>query len=173
MEWKKFTQCKTSCSFKIDVFEMPHNKSIRKCFQNISRFFWIKLQFLWTETPLQYNPHHFIHRFPYFVLPHSATRHHNYWIYQTICQAKSINLLSKVYTDHNTLLVKHAAHQKVESSRTALFQSYTTRSTTALSSIQNTLNSLQNVRGSFIFRALFAHTTTPTFSTKNPFVYFS
>ena len=29
---KKFTQCKTSCSLKIDVFEIPDNKNIEKLF---------------------------------------------------------------------------------------------------------------------------------------------
>ena len=83
------------------------------------------------------------------------------------------NLLSKLYTDHNTLWVKHATHQKAESLRATLFQSQTTRSTTTLSSIQSTLKSLQNGRCSFIFRALFVQTITSTFSTKNPFLYFS
>ena len=49
---------------------------------------------------------------------------------------------------------------KAESLRATLFQSYTTRSTTTLPSIQSTLNSLQNGRRSFIFRALFVQTTT-------------
>ena len=78
-----------------------------------------------------------------------------------------------VYTDHYTLWVKYVAHQKTESLRAAFFQSLTTRSTATLSSLQSTLNSLQNGRCSFIFRALFLQTTTPTFSTKNPFLYFS
>ena len=78
-----------------------------------------------------------------------------------------------VYTDHYTLWVKYVAHQKTESLRAAFFQSLTTRSTATLSSLQSTLNSLQNGRCSFIVRALFLQTTTPTFSTKNPFLYFS
>ena len=69
-----------------------------------------------------------------------------------------------VYTDHYTLWVKYVAHQKTESLRAAFFQSLTTRSTATLSSLQSTLNSLQNGRCSFIFRALFLQTTTPTFS---------
>ena len=71
-----------------------------------------------TETPLQHNPHHVLHRIPDFALPHSATRHHKYRIYQTIYQAKSIE-----FTDHNTLWVKHPACQKAESLIAALFQS--------------------------------------------------
>ena len=74
------------------------------------------------------------------------------------------NLLSKLYADHNTLWVKQAAHQIVESLRAALFQSQTTHSTTTLSSIQSALNFLQNGRCSFIFRALFVQTTRPSFS---------
>ena len=46
---------------------------------------WIKLQFPMTETPLEHIPHHVLHWFPYFALPHSATRHHKYWICQTMC----------------------------------------------------------------------------------------
>ena len=55
--------------------------------------YWIKLQFPMTATPLQHNPHHVLHWFSYFVLPHSVTRHHKYWIYQTICLAKSIKFI--------------------------------------------------------------------------------
>ena len=43
-----------------------------------------------TETPLQYNPHHVLYRFPYFVWLHSTT-HHNYWMYQTIYKATQAN----------------------------------------------------------------------------------
>ena len=56
---------------------------------------------------------------PYFVLPHSTSRRHSYWIYQTIWQAKSIIFIMKLYTDHNSSWVKHAIHQKVESLREA------------------------------------------------------
>ena len=55
------------------------------------------------------------------------------------------NLLSELNTDHNTLWVKHHARQKAESIRATLFQSWTARSTTTLSSIQSILNSPQNV----------------------------
>ena len=67
-----------------------------------------------TETPLQRKPHHmFFIGFLYLVLPHLTTRH-NYWIYQTLCQAKPIKFIAKLYTNHNTLLVKHATYQKAE-----------------------------------------------------------
>ena len=56
---------------------------------------WIKLQFPMTETSLQLSPHHVLCWFLYFVRPHSATRHHKYWIYQTICQAKPIKFIIK------------------------------------------------------------------------------
>ena len=124
-------------------------KILENCFQNMNRFSWIKLipvlihlkywyynfphlrlpclphhpcQILPypIETPLQYNPHHVLHRFPYFFLPHSTTRHHKYWLNQTICQAKSIKSIIKLYTGLNTLWilwVKHATHQKTESLR--------------------------------------------------------
>ena len=73
---------------------------LENCFQNINCFSWIKL----------------IHRFPYFVLPHSTTCH-NYWMYQTIWQPKPIKLIIKLYLNHNTLLVKHTTYQKAESLR--------------------------------------------------------
>ena len=40
-----------------------------------------------------------------------------YWIYQTIWQSKPIKFIKKLYTDHNTLWVKHATHRKAESLR--------------------------------------------------------
>ena len=82
-------------------------------------------------------------RFPYFVLPHSTTCHHKFWINQTICQAKPL-----------------------------LFQSQTARASAALSPIQSMLNSLKNSKCSFIFITLIVHTTTSTISTKNLFLYF-
>ena len=36
---KKFTQCKTSLTFKIDVFEIPHNKNIWKLFSKFEQLF--------------------------------------------------------------------------------------------------------------------------------------
>ena len=53
------------------------------------------------------------------VLPHSTTRHHKYWTNQTICQAKPIKFIINLYTNHNTLWVKHVKHQKVESSKSS------------------------------------------------------
>ena len=44
------------------------------------------------------------------VLPHLTTSH-NYWIYQTLCQAKPVKVIIKLYANHNTLLVKHATYQ--------------------------------------------------------------
>ena len=40
---KKFTQCKTSHTLKIDVFELLDNKGIGKLFSKHERFSWIKL----------------------------------------------------------------------------------------------------------------------------------
>ena len=56
-------------------------------------------------------------QFPYFVLPHLTTRHHKYWINQTICQAKPTTFIIKLYTGLNTLWVKHDTHQKAGSLR--------------------------------------------------------
>ena len=70
------------------------------------------------QNPLQHKSHHILHRFQYFVLLHSTTSHHKYWIYQIIYKAKPIRFVIKPYTNHNTLWVKHATHQKAESLRT-------------------------------------------------------
>ena len=116
-------------------------KILENCFQNMNCFSWIKLipvlihlkywyynspylelpclshhlgQILLqpTETPLQHSPHHAVHQFPYFSLPHLTTHHDKYWIYQTIFQAKPIKFNIKLYTDHNTFCTKHATYQK-------------------------------------------------------------
>ena len=55
-------------------------------------------------NPLQHNPHHILHQFPYFVLHHLTTSYHKYWIYQAI--------VSKLHRRHSTLWVKQAIHQK-------------------------------------------------------------
>ena len=90
-----------------------------------------------TKTLLQHNHHHVLNQFPYFVLPHLMTHHHNDWIYQTISQAKSIKFFTKLYTDHNTLFIKQATYQKSESFRDA-----------SLSKLDNTVNnnSIFNIR---------------------------
>ena len=121
-------------------------KILGNCFQNMKCFYWTKLipvmihlkywyynspqlqrpslpHHLYqvlpqpTETLPQHYPHHVFHRFPYFVLPYSTTRHHKYWIYQTIWQSNSIKFFITLFTDHNTFWVKHATHQKVFDSR--------------------------------------------------------
>ena len=70
-----------------------------------------------TEIPIQHNPHHVLYRFPYFVLTHETTCRHNYWIYQTISQAKPIKFVVKLYLDHHNLGVKHPTDQNAESFR--------------------------------------------------------
>ena len=135
---KKYTQRKTSNTLKTDKFELPDNTKIGKLFSNYELFSLDQANFSsdtsqilileypipraslppssslsispWpTKTPLQRNPQCVLHRFPYFFLPHSTTRN-NYWIYQTICQAKPIKFIIKLYTNHNTLLIKHATY---------------------------------------------------------------
>ena len=142
----KCSQWKTLHTIKADVFELPDNKNIGELFSKYELFPLLQANlgcnpspkqitqypiptaslppspFLSnsprpTETPLQFNLHHVFHRFPYFFLPHWTIRH-NYWIYQTICQAKQIKYTIKLYTNHNTLLVKHATYRKVQSLRT-------------------------------------------------------
>ena len=58
--------------------------------------------------------------------------------------------MTKLYTDHNILWVKHATNQKAESIRIVSFSKLDKRSTAAVSSIQSMLNSLKNDRCSFI-----------------------
>ena len=67
--------------------------------------------------------------FHYFFRLHLTT-HYNYWIYETMLQSKPIKFNINLYTNPNSLLAKHAAHQKVESLRAA-----------SLSKIENTVNS--------------------------------
>ena len=65
----------------------------------------------------------------------------------------------------NTLLVKHATYQKVESLRAVSLSKLKNILTTTLSLIQNVLHSLPNGCCCFIFVTLLVHTTTPTIST--------
>ena len=116
----KFTQCKTSRTLKIDVSKYH----IIKILVHLKYWYYdspyMELPCLPQhfhqvlpypiETPLQHKPHHVLHRFPYFVLPHSTTPHHKYWIYQTISHTKPIKFIIKLFTDHNTLWIKHATH---------------------------------------------------------------
>ena len=145
---KKFTQCKTSHILKIDAFEIPDKIRILEDFiQNMNCFSWINLvpvlvhpkyryysspysfptscttsvKFYPSKVPLQHNSYYVLHRFPYFVLPHSTTHHHKYWIHQTIPQAKQLKRIIKLYICHNTLWGKHATHEKIESLRAASF----------------------------------------------------
>ena len=108
---------------------------------------------------------------PILLLPYSTT-YRNYWIYQTIYQANSVKFIIKLYTNHNTLLVKRATYQKSESLRAASLSKISSGSTTTQSSIQSVLNFLQNCRRSFIFTTLLLHKISPKISTKNPFPHF-
>ena len=131
------------------IYSKEHNKNIKKLFPQYEPLFSTKLipvllhlkywsydspyiELTWiphhlyqvlsypTETPLQPNNHHLLQWFSYFVLPHSTKRHHKYWLYQTIWQLKPIKFIIKLFTDHHTLWVKHATHQKTESPRAAI-----------------------------------------------------
>ena len=131
------------------IYSKEHNKIIKKLFPQYEPLFstklipvllhlkywsydspyielpWIphhlyQVLFYPTETPLQPNNHHLLQWFSYFVLPHSTKRHHKYWLYQTIWQLKPIKFIIKLFTDHHTLWVKHATHQKTESPRAAI-----------------------------------------------------
>ena len=100
---KKCAQYKTSHTY---VFELPDKKNIGMLFSKNELFFLIHFKYWYyiisllgppclschicqispwpTETLFQRNLHHVLHCFPYFVLPHSTTRH-NYWMYQIKC----------------------------------------------------------------------------------------
>ena len=161
---KKCPQRKTLHILKTDVLELSDTKNIGKVLIKLISFFnYIKYWYyntsslqlyclprqlnqisLWKiGTLFQRNPHPVLHQFPCFLLPHSTTCH-NYWKYQTICQAKPIKFMIKLSTDHNTFLVKHATYQKVESLRA-----------TSLSKLENMVNS----------NSIF-NTNCPEFSTK-------
>ena len=99
-----------------------------------------------TEAPLQNNPHHVFHQFPYFLLHCSITRHHKSWKHETICHAKRIKFFIKIYTYHNTYGSNTLPIKKLSLPELLLFQNLTVQSTTILSSIQNVLNSFQNDR---------------------------
>ena len=114
---------------------------MENCFQNTNCFSWIKLILvlihfkycyyntpslerpcllccayqvlpLPTETSHQRNLYHVFHRFPYFFLLYSTSRHY-YWMYQTICQAEPIKLIINLYLN---LL---STYQKAKSPRAA------------------------------------------------------
>ena len=148
-------------------------KILENCFQNMNCFSWIKLIPVlihlkyWyysspylesscllphhlchilpepTETALQHNIHHVLQRFCYFVLLHSTTLDHSYWIYQTKHQAKLIKCVIKLYTDYNTFWVKRAIHQKAQSLKAAF-----------LSKLHNTVknNSIFNTKYAEFFK---------------------
>ena len=78
--------------------------------------------------------------------------------YTTICKAKPIKFISKLYTDHNTLWVKHATHQKAESLRTA-----------SLSKLDNMVNN----KSIFFSQPYLCIQPTLQSPPKNPFFYFS
>ena len=162
---------------------------LKNCFENMNCFPWIKLipalihlkywyyippspslsNFtLANWNPLQHNLHHVLHQYPYFVLHHSTTSYHKSLIYQTRCKGKLFKFISKLYTDHNSLWVKQAIHQKAEFLKAA-----STWSSPSLSSIQSILNFLQNGRYYFNFSLLLVHITTATISTKALFLYVS
>ena len=84
-------------------------------------------------NPNQHNPYHVLYWFPYFFLPHmqphsailDILNHMPSQDKQIYYQVHIINL----YTNQNTLLFKHAAYRKADSSRAA-----------SLSQLDNTVN---------------------------------
>ena len=125
--------------------------------------------FTWGNwNPLQHNSHHVLHRFQYFVLSHSTTSHHKYWIYQIIYEGKPIKLIIKLHIDHDTWWVKHANHQKAASP----------------SNLENMVNNssnfntkyaefLQNDKCYFVFTIHLVDRTNTASFTKKQFLFFS
>ena len=103
----------SSDPFQIFILRFPTRRAFLLLSPSLSNFT------LASSNPLQHNPHHVCHRFLNFVVSYSTTSHHKYWIYQTICKAKPIKFIIKLYTDHDTFWVKHTNHQKVEFLRAA------------------------------------------------------
>ena len=124
-----------------------------------------------TETPFQYNPDHVLHWFSYFILSNLTTGY-KYWIYQTICQAKPLKCIIKLYIDHKNLWVKHTTHQKAESLRGGSLSKLDNMVKATQSSIQSVLNFLQNGRSSLLFTNLLVHTINQI-PIKNQFLHFS
>ena len=122
-------------------YYLPQQKVLRKTLEKVFLSFITYKFTLANGNLLQHNPHHVLHRFLYFVLPYWTTRHHKYWIYETICKDKPFKFIIKLYTDRNTLWIKHATHEKAES----YIQFYTTWSSTTLSSIQSMVSAPSKV----------------------------
>ena len=99
-----------------------------------------------SETPFQRNPHPVFHWLSYFVLPHPSTRR-NYWMYQTICQAKPIKFIIN-------LNLKLSIFQNVQSPRAASF-----------SNLDNTVNKKSLFNTTFI---KFSTKQQPLFDFNNP-----
>ena len=133
------TQHKTLHALKVDLLEMSDNKNIWKLLSKYELFsldqanttkahpysfptpLAISIKFPLGQLKPLFNVifiklHHVLYGLPYFFLPHSNTWH-NYWICQTISQAKPIKFNIKIYTNHNTLLVNHTTYKKTETLR--------------------------------------------------------
>ena len=156
---KKFTQCKKKLlTLKIDVFEIPDNKNIGIIFSNYELFYLDQAnsssdssQILILSSFIPRGSLPYSRSLSNFTLANwnpsstqSSSRtssvslfsstpfnhtYHKDWIHQTKWQTKPIKFIIKLYTNHNTLWVKHATHQKAVSVRAA-----------SLSKLGNTVN---------------------------------
>ena len=99
---------------------------------------------LWpTETSLQDNHCHVLHHFSYFpdlIWPHATIIGYT----KPYAKPMLIKFIVKLYTNHNTLLVKHATYQKAESLGGASLSKLDTMSILTPSSIKSVQNYLQN-----------------------------
>ena len=158
-------------------------KILENCFQNMNYFSWIKvipvlihlkywynnspyleLPFLYDNSvkfyPSQLKPLFntilimLLIDFPILSYPISLRATTRIEYIKPYVKPNQSNFFIKLYTDHNTLLVKGVTYQKTESFRAASLSELDNTSATTLPSIKSMLNSLENGRCSFIFTAL-------------------
>ena len=87
-------------NLKIDLFEIPDKKNIEKLFSKYELLF---LKLLFNTILIT-----FFNRFPYFVLPHSTTSHHKYWIYPKSLRAAFLSKLGNTVNNNFIFNTKYA-----------------------------------------------------------------
>ena len=129
-------------------------KILENCFQNMNWFSWIKKRLKFYHGQLK--PHFktilimFFIGFPILSYPIQPRVSTSIGCIKTY--ARPIKFVIKLYTDHNTLWVKHATHQKAEFLRSS-----------SLTKLDNTVksNSIPNTKYSWF---LYKMVGTPSFS---------
>ena len=129
-------------------------KILENCFQNMNWFSWIKKRLKF--YPGHLKPHFKIILIMFFIgfsiLSYAIQPRVSTSIGCTKTYARPIKFIIKLYTDHNTLWVKHATHQKAEFLRSS-----------SLTKLDNTVksNSIPNTKYSWF---LYKMVGTPSFS---------